>query len=805
MRLFYLCCRRPWLVVTLAILSGLAGSWAASRLDLRTAFSELLPHDDPGVVTLNATQARMGDLSLLLVGVRSPDLAASERYAKDLSEHLAALPKNVCEFAAYHMRDVHAFFAKNRWLYASEDDLTEIRDRLRRELTRRKNPLFVDLSSDDADEDEAFEKRLREQSLFAGKFPDGLFKTATSNTLWVAALPSGGIMGERPGEALLREARLFVQSHPPATYHPQMDVELAGPAVTPVRNREALERDLWVVGALCFFLIPLSIAVFFRRALVVGIIFAPAVLATVLSYAFAFAVFGYLTTVTSFLVSFIMGNGTNYAIVLMARYENERHEGLNARDAVLAAASDLWRTTGVAAIASAVSYVSLVVTSFRGFSQFGLMGAAGCLLAWLCTFTLVPALVCLVDKKGPAVQRRRLSGGALHLVAGAIAARGKLILVGGTMVSALLGAGLLHFSNDAFEYDFRKLSAPGITNERLRSFDKDKDALFGRWPQPTIVLADQPNDVEPIKQAIRRRDEAAPGPNVIGQMVSVADLLPGTEQQQRSKLALIEQIRKLVNDPAAASLEAQARARLEEIRPPENLGILGANDLPPIARRPFTEADGSVGKVLLLYPPERGLSVWDGHALLRIASVVQNIPLPDGRVIASSGSAVVFASMLRSVLHDGPIATLASMIGVLILVLFRVRPLKDALFVLGALGLGVFWMCGIAGWFGVKISFVNFIALPFIFGVGVEYAIHVVTEYRSHGNVVDTIVSAGGPVALCSWSAILGYGSLLVARNGALQGLGALATLGEVACLAAAVLVLPALLFRLGRNSPSLR
>jgi predicted RND superfamily exporter protein len=139
------------------------------------------------------------------------------------------------------------------------------------------------------------------------------------------------------------------------------------------------------------------------------------------------------------------------------------------------------------------------------------------------------------------------------------------------------------------------------------------------------------------------------------------------------------------------------------------------------------------------------------------------------------------------------------MVGVLLLVLLRVRPLKDALFVVAALGLGVFWMCGIAGWLGVKISFVNFIALPFIFGVGVEYAIHIVTQYRTSANAIDTIVSAGGPVALCSWSAILGYGSLLVARNGALQGLGALATLGEVACLGAAVVVLPLLLSRVRR------
>jgi len=66
---------------------------------------------------------------------------------------------------------------------------------------------------------------------------------------------------------------------------------------------------------------------------------------------------------------------------------------------------------------------------------------------------------------------------------------------------------------------------------------------------------------------------------------------------------------------------------------------------------------------------------------------------------------------------------------------------------------------------------------------------------------VRTVVSGGGPVSLCAWSAILGYGTLLVARNGALRGLGGLASLGEMSCLLAAVLVVPVAM-SLGRWAP---
>ena len=121
-------------------------------------------------------------------------------------------------------------------------------------------------------------------------------------------------------------------------------------------------------------------------------------------------------------------------------------------------------------------------------------------------------------------------------------------------------------------------------------------------------------------------------------------------------------------------------------------------DLPAIARRPFTEVDGSVGKVVLVYPPETGISVWNGRDLLRIASVLQTIKLDNGKVIETSGFAVVFGSMIRSVLHDGPIATVASLIAVLIIIIFTIRPAAAALMALATLVLGVLLMMGGAGW-----------------------------------------------------------------------------------------------------------
>ena len=80
--------------------------------------------------------------------------------------------------------------------------------------------------------------------------------------------------------------------------------------------------------------------------------------------------------------------------------------------------------------------------------------------------------------------------------------------------------------------------------------------------------------------------------------------------------------------------------------------------------------------MVLVYPPEKGLSVWNGRDLLRIASVLQHLKLDNGKEMETSGAAVVFGSMIRSVLHDGPIATVASLVAVLIIIAFTIRPAR---------------------------------------------------------------------------------------------------------------------------------
>jgi predicted RND superfamily exporter protein len=139
---------------------------------------------------------------------------------------------------------------------------------------------------------------------------------------------------------------------------------------------------------------------------------------------------------------------------------------------------------------------------------------------------------------------------------------------------------------------------------------------------------------------------------------------------------------------------------------------------------------------------------------------------------------------------------------VVVVVMVATANRKGALAVLTVLLVGVVWMLGGAAWTDSKLNFVNFIVLPITFGIGCEYPFNVYDRTRIlDGDVSLALRRTGGAVALCSYTTVVGYGSLLFNDFQSLQSFGRLAMSGEIACLTGALFVLPALLHVLGRRS----
>ncbi|HEY3352295.1 MAG TPA: MMPL family transporter [Polyangia bacterium] len=784
-----------------AVLIALAG-WRASKLTLRPNLAELLPQNDPAVVALRDLDRRVTGLSTVVVVVQSPNPAANRRFIDDLMPRLEAVRASIPVIddvqAGVHQEE--SFYRRNKFLYAGLDDLQEAYARLHREILKRKNPAFVDLTGrGDSLEDERRQIDRKERELL-GRFPGGYFATKDQHLYAVVIWLKTSLFGEGPGAAAAARISDLAGALGPARYDPRMTIGLTGSVVTAAEERQGLENDLVLATSICVTLVCLVIFLYYGRLRAVPFAAIPAFGGVTFALCFAQIAFGYLNSSTAFLGSIIVGNGINYAIVQMARYEEERRRGRDVRDAVATALAGTWRATAVAALGAAVAYGSLAVTSFRGFNQFGYIGFVGMVLAWVLTIIVLPALWVTFDR-----HRRgfvpRVRGFALAAPVARLAVRrpGALLIAGGAVTLIALIA-LPRYLRDPFEYNFENLR-----NQRSRTSETERlsarlDPIFGRTLSPNFILADRRDQVEPIRRALWERNKPR---HVLGDVKTIDDYLPGPPAEQQQKLAVLARIRALL-DQNMRLLDDKERADAANLRPPDDLRVVGIADLPATVRRYYTEADGTVGRIVIYYP-RKDISVWDGKVLLRLADVVQSIRLPGGETVRSSGSAVVFAAMLRAIVHDGPLVTLAAFIGVASLVLLLTYRRGGWWLILGVLLTGVLWMVGGAAITGVRINFLNFIALPITFGIGVDYGVNLALRYREEGpgRVFITVAATGGAVTLASMTTIIGYAALLVADNHALRSFGAFAILGEFACLTAAIVILPAVLIFLERHRGS--
>ena len=289
------------------------------------------------------------------------------------------------------------------------------------------------------------------------------------------------------------------------------------------------------------------------------------------------------------------------------------------------------------------------------------------------------------------------------------------------------------------------------------------------------------------------------------------DVVPPDEAQKQAELAVV---RRKMTPNIRANMTATDRQKLNRLIGPEDAPATTApirpDEVPDVITRGLRERDGSVGRAVLVYP-NPAESWWRGETIatfVRELRAAAQAPVAlGGRPGRVAGGPALSFDIISSMERDGPLASLLAFLGVVATVLLIFRRSLATPFVIGSLMVGVLWLLAVTMKLGIKINFVNFIAFPITFGIGVDYAVNVMARYLRDGgrDVVAAVRGTGGAVGLCSLTTVIGYSSLLVAQNVGLFLFGLLAVLGEICCLTTAVIVLPAVLTLVRpRSSPKL-
>jgi predicted RND superfamily exporter protein len=798
--------RTLWLVALLLAVPATARTvWLYAHL--RSDLEELLPRDSPSVVAIDEIRQRAGGHQYLGVVVdagSTQNIRAAERFLDDLAARVRSYPANLVASVRTGNQEERAFADEYGPLYMDVADLRLVRDRIaaRRDydVARATGAALDDDPPpplDFADVQSKYDPTAKGRGVSRGdRYTD------EAKHLSVLLIELGGdSTGVSDARALYDRVQADVAGLGGANhYAPGMRLGYAGDAATVVEELSALVSDLSLSSVLVLIAVMGAIALHYRWWRSLLIVVPPLLIATVYSFGAASLPPFYVTAVnsnTAFLGSIIVGNGINFGLILLGRYVEERRLGADVRASLERAVASSRGGTLAAAAAAGVSYAALALTQFRGFRQFGFIGGLGMLFAWVLAFVLMPSLIARLDtseatrpKAGP--ERARFS----FWIAQAVARAPQLVAVVTLAVSVVAAVQVTRFRASDIESDFSKLRRRDTDVSGEGYWGQKMNDVLGEYLTPFAFMTDTEEQAGAVAKRLRQELARPPFAGRIASVRTIADVLPS---EQPAKIQLVGEIEEELTPRLRAALDPRQREYVER--------LLGAAPLQPLTLerlpRSFTlglrERDGRVGRLVLIYP-ELNAGWWDANQMrdfvAALRGVARDAVASTERPPRLAGSVALSSDIVEAIRRDGPLASGAAFLGVVGITLLLLGWRRATAYVVGSLCLGVVLLTGASRLFGIHVNFANFIAFPITFGIGVDYAVNVVSRYEQEGSVdiLAAVRSTGAAVALCSLTTIIGYSSLLMAENRALFLFGLLAVLGEVACLSVALLGLPSLL-----------
>ena len=783
----------------------------ASGLEIRSSFQELLPEDVPSVQEIKQLIQRVGGDGTVLVVVESLDgpsgLPRAEALAPALAREFNGMGPDQIRSVQWNMAPIRAWYETHWPLFVPLDDLRQARDAVRDEIRRRtlaSNPLAVSLDDEEATAapatlPEAADfldpkkplPRERVAERFA-RYVDGFMVSPDHRSLTLIVRPAGTSLGVSEARALIDRMQSVVDRHKPELERDHLRVGFGGTFPLFIAEYEAIINDVASTALLCVSLVLLSILLFFKDIRSVTSLGLAVLMAVGVTFGLTRLVIGYLNTQTAFLGAIVVGNGINYGLIYLARLKQLRWQGMSLREACLQSAETTARATLLASAATSVSFGVLVVAANRGFRHFGFIGGIGMLLCWLCTFLLVPALLTVYEKlRGPPKVRPDTTQETLRPVIARMLEYRRPIIAAFAVLTVISAVLFIRQIPDAMERNLDNLTNDLKGHDQLKADHDRANSALGRSISGAIALFDSWPEADQFCGVIRERMKQAPYDQLIDSCDTLSSVAP---RDQDEKLKVIREIVAELPDRLVRRLDPAQQQRVRQVR--EQLAAqkpVTVEQADPVLVDRFRERDGTVGRLAVVTAkPLAKLEL--AQNLEDFVRGVRGVQI-GGKTYDATGENVIFADLLTNIDREGPRTAFLSFAGVCLLVLLFFRRLRTAAEVMGSLFIGVVLMCGIAAVVDLKINFFNFIVYPITFGIAVDYGANIAARNRERqGDVIGSLAEVGPAVTLCSWTSIIGYGSLLFSLNRALRSFGWYAMAGEVTTIITAIVLLPALL-----------
>ncbi len=541
-----------------------------------------------------------------------------------------------------------------------------------------------------------------------------------------------------------------------------------------------------------------------------------------LTTGFAAITVGTLNLISIAFAILFVGIAVDFGIQFTVRFRESKH----IHPVMLDALRDTGRLSGaqilVASLATASGFLAFTPTQFRGVAQLGVIAGGGMLIAFLCTITLLPALLMTF---GTRLEKREVGVMMLRRLEPVVrAAHWPIVIV--FTVLALTGAALtptIHFDGNPLH----------TKNQHTESVETLNDLKGDPLTNPYTIDALMPS----LADAAR----IAPILEKLPLVASVLSLNVFVPQDQTAKLAAIADASSILAptltsptnppaiDPAALRQATQKldqklhgllpklpadsplrplAADLDALSSAPNPTLFAANDalirflpvqldrlrvalaakpvtladVPPDLQRDWMLPDGRARIEILPKPEASG-----GPGLRHFVDSVQEI------VPQATGSAFWIVRSAQTIIHAFSIAAICALSAIAIILVIALRRTLDVLLVMTPLVVSALLTVDLVKALGISLNFANIIALPLLLGVGVSFNIYFVMNFRA--GITRFLGSATARAVIFSaLTTGTAFGSLALSNHPGTASMGVLLLLSLGSTVLTTLLFVPALL-----------
>lgn len=572
--------------------------------------------------------------------------------------------------------------------------------------------------------------------------------------------------------AFLRDA--FEASAPPAGSR----LVVSSPGAFAVEARAVIERDSWRLSLIAGLLVTAILWLAYRSAGLVLLSLLPVLSGLLVGVAAVSLVFGFVHGITLGFGATLIGEAVDYPAYLFT------HVGPGERPAETL--RRIGPTLRLAVLTTVCGGLAMLLSSFTGLAQLGLLTMTGVLVAGLVTRWVLPGLVPTRWTQG---KRQALPGDWTRLLRAsrpAAAAVACLLLASAVVIATAARGGRL------WDHDLANLSP---LSESAKALDKQMRAELGA-PDVRYLAAVEARSRE---EALQRSEAVAP---MLDELVA-AEAIAGYDMASRYLPSEATQRRRLAALPDAGQLEQALReaSRGLPFRPglfkPFLEDVSRAKATGPIDAAAFRGSALAIKLDTLLYPVEGrggdpGQGSWMALAPLRgvedeaaLAAAIDRRGDPGVFLLDLKADTERLVNGYRREALRLTALGLAAIVGLLLWGLRRPVAVWHVVApVLAAVVLDVAWLVLL----GIRLSLFHLVSLLLVVGIGLNYALFFNRAKADPADHDRTVLA----LTVCSLATLTAFGALAWSATPVLHAIGVTVSLGAlVSLVVSAVLARP--------------